>query len=64
MKLSVVFVFIMAVLASLVAHSEAAPKVPVGAIKKGGKVIVSTCVFFNLYTTNRFKILIFYSSYY
>lgn len=46
MKLSVVFVFIMAVLASLVAHSEAAPKVPVGAIKKGGKVIVSTCVFF------------------
>ncbi|XP_069358090.1 moricin-like [Maniola hyperantus] len=43
MKLSTLFVFIMAVLALLIGHSEAAPKVNVGGagnvIKKGGKII-------------------------
>ncbi|XP_069357797.1 moricin-like isoform X1 [Maniola hyperantus] len=39
MKLSAIFVFIMAVFALFIGQSEAAPKVNVNAIKKGGKII-------------------------
>ncbi|XP_045769198.1 virescein-like [Maniola jurtina] len=39
MKLTAIFVFIMAVLALFVGHSEADPKVNVKSIKKGGKII-------------------------
>ncbi|KAM3964955.1 virescein-like isoform 2-T2 [Aphomia sociella] len=39
MKLTGLFLMIMAVLALFVGAGQADPKVPIGAIKKGGKII-------------------------